>query len=150
MKTYKFKPHVYLAPYAPYYDAYKGHTFKIDHYMEEDTMRKHVWLTGPVPVNGYVDLDDLEEVMDQREYEIAATKQAAKLRELFTPDTSSFDAKDWVILRLLRAIVRTEGHSETARHPDFANSILFLYKSHGIYALGQALKLLYEEEKVSG
>lgn len=63
MTTYKFKPHVYSAPYAPYYDAYKGHTFKIDHYMEEDTMRKHVWLTGPVHVNGYVDLDDLEEVM---------------------------------------------------------------------------------------
>lgn len=61
MKIFQFHPKVFKRPYAPYYDAYKGHQFVIDHVAEGD----HVWLRcidGDVAVDGYVELDQLVEV----------------------------------------------------------------------------------------
>ena len=64
--TYRFRDKVFSAPYAPYYDQYHGHTFRIDHYGEEDETRQHVWLTcvsdPGIVVKGYVELDQLKTV----------------------------------------------------------------------------------------
>jgi hypothetical protein len=61
---YVFKKHVYEKPYAPYYDAYKGHIFSIDHYHSDKDAVDHVWLIcvddPEVKVQGYVELSDLE------------------------------------------------------------------------------------------
>ena len=60
-----FKAHVYAPPFAPYYDAYKGHVFVIDHRHPEPEATDHVWLEciddPSVKVQGYVELDDLAE-----------------------------------------------------------------------------------------
>jgi hypothetical protein len=68
MTTFKFRELVYRSPYAPYYDAYKGHKFVIDHYSKEDDTGQHVWLTcvsdSSILVAGYVELYQLEEVND--------------------------------------------------------------------------------------
>lgn len=62
---YKFKSYVYEGAYVPFYDKYKGHTFVIDHYMEDDGHKDHVWMScnsDPlIIVDGYVHLSDLEE-----------------------------------------------------------------------------------------
>jgi len=66
MTTFKFKDFVYEKPYAPYYDRYRGHEFAIDHYLKEDEMQQHVWLTcvsdPSIVVAGYVELYQLEEL----------------------------------------------------------------------------------------
>lgn len=63
---YRFRDTVYAPPYAPYYDQYRGHTFRIDHYMAEDESQQHVWLTcvsdPSIIVAGYVELYQLEPV----------------------------------------------------------------------------------------
>ena len=63
---YQFRDIVYAAPYAPYYDSYRGHTFCIDHYSDEDEQRQHVWLTcvsdSSIVVRGYIELNQLEVV----------------------------------------------------------------------------------------
>lgn len=60
---YHFHDKVFLEPYAPYYDAYRGHTFVIDHASTEDETGNHVWLTcvsdENIKVAGYVHLDQL-------------------------------------------------------------------------------------------
>ncbi len=60
---YHFHDKVFLEPYAPYYDAYRGHTFVIDHASTEDETGNHVWLTcvsdESIKVAGYVHLDQL-------------------------------------------------------------------------------------------
>ncbi len=60
---YHFHDKVFLEPYAPYYDAYRGHTFVIDHASSEDETGNHVWLTcisdENIKVAGYVHLDQL-------------------------------------------------------------------------------------------
>ncbi len=56
----EFLPRVYKAPYTPYFDAYKGHKFKIIGVFNEDP--SHVMLecvTGDVKVNGMVHDTDL-------------------------------------------------------------------------------------------
>lgn len=52
-----FRSHVYKAPYAPFYDAYKGHAFTV-----VEIERGHVQLKGPVKVAGWVHLEDLKQV----------------------------------------------------------------------------------------
>jgi len=58
---YKFKSHVFGPAFAPYYDAYKGHLFVIDHTHSDDA--NHVWLTcitnPSIKVDGYVEMQDL-------------------------------------------------------------------------------------------
>jgi len=64
MDMFIFKNKVYKPPYAPYYDRYKGHTFKIDHFLVEDESLQHVWLECitdcDLKVSGYVELHQLE------------------------------------------------------------------------------------------
>jgi hypothetical protein len=65
MKIYQFHPKVFTQPYAPYFDAYKGHQFVVDHVHPEPEATDHVWLRcidGDVAVDGYVELDQLVEV----------------------------------------------------------------------------------------
>ena len=66
--TYRFRDKVFSAPYAPYYDQYRGHTFCIDYYMAEDESQQHVWLTcvsdPSIVVKGYVEMNQLETVND--------------------------------------------------------------------------------------
>ena len=61
---YRFHDKVFLEPYTPYYDAYHGHTFVIDHASSEDETGNHVWLTcisdENIKVGGYIHLDQLE------------------------------------------------------------------------------------------
>lgn len=61
---YRFHDKVFSEPYTPYYDAYSGHTFVIDHASTEDETGNHVWLTcvsdDSIKVAGYVHLDQLE------------------------------------------------------------------------------------------
>jgi hypothetical protein len=63
-KRYEFKKHVYAPPYTPYYDAYKGHVFVIDHYHPDKDATDHVWLIcvddPKVKVLGYVEIGDLK------------------------------------------------------------------------------------------
>jgi len=60
---YRFHDKVFEEPYTPYFDAYRGHTFVIDHASSEDETGNHVWLTcisdDSVKVSGYVHLDQL-------------------------------------------------------------------------------------------
>lgn len=60
---FRFRDYVYEPPYAPYYDNYKGHVFRIDHFHPEDENKGHVWLTcvddPTVNVAGYVHMADL-------------------------------------------------------------------------------------------
>jgi hypothetical protein len=62
-KIVVFHDRVYDMPFKPYYDAYKGHMFTIDHEHPEDSTGEHVWVncvTQPsLKVNGYVDRMDL-------------------------------------------------------------------------------------------
>lgn len=64
--NYQFRDIVFEPPYTPYYDEYRGHTFVIDYYSEEDENRQHVRLTcisnPDIIVNGYVELYQLKEV----------------------------------------------------------------------------------------
>ena len=64
MDMFVFKGVVYEPPYAPHYDKYKGHTFKIDHFHDEDESLQHVWLECitdyDLKVSGYVELSQLE------------------------------------------------------------------------------------------
>lgn len=68
---YKLAPHVYEPPYAPHYDSYKGHFFKIDHSHSSKYPEEHynewsdsywlICLDDPsVKVKGYIDYEDLE------------------------------------------------------------------------------------------
>jgi hypothetical protein len=65
---FQFRDHVYEAPYAPYYEKYKGHIFRIDHFYPEDK-KGHVWLTcvddPSVTIDGYVHMVDLEYIQQQ-------------------------------------------------------------------------------------
>jgi hypothetical protein len=58
---YSFHPRVFEHPYTPYYDAYKGHLFRIVRYSPEAD--DHVLLEcvsyPQVKVDGYVDIDDI-------------------------------------------------------------------------------------------
>jgi hypothetical protein len=62
-KIVVFHDRVYDMPFKPYYDAYKGHMFTIDHEHHEDDTGEHVWVTcvtqPSLKVNGYVDRMDL-------------------------------------------------------------------------------------------
>lgn len=63
--TVEFLEHVYSPPYTPYYDAYKGHQFRVEKFMVDEgkLIRDHVWvvcLTDPsVIVKGYVHTYDM-------------------------------------------------------------------------------------------
>lgn len=65
-QLYEFKQRVFEPPMKPYYDAYRGHKFMINHYHPEDENSNHVWLDcvtdSSVKVAGYVHLTDLEPV----------------------------------------------------------------------------------------
>lgn len=60
----RFVPKVYDAPYKPYYDAYEGHIFKIDHFRLEEPSDHGCWLVcldhPEVIVQGYVTPDTFE------------------------------------------------------------------------------------------
>ncbi len=58
MEVY-FKSHVYEAPFSPYYDAYKGHKFKVVALHHGDHVELQC-LTGDVKVDGYVHKEDLK------------------------------------------------------------------------------------------
>lgn len=53
----RFVAKVFAAPYAPFYDAYFGHTFEVVALHYRNT---HLELKGPVKVQGYVHPDELE------------------------------------------------------------------------------------------
>lgn len=53
----RFHEKVFAAPYAPYYDAYFGHTFVI-----AEMAKGHIRLLGPVKVDGWVHPDELEKL----------------------------------------------------------------------------------------
>ena len=59
----RFQNKMFGPPYTPYYDAYCGHTFQVDHFHPEDEVDGHVWLkcvTNPdILVDGYVHTCDL-------------------------------------------------------------------------------------------
>jgi hypothetical protein len=61
---YIFKDHVFLPPYSPYYDKYRGHEFSIHHFHDEDNLMMLVWLecetSHGVLVDGYVNLLDIQ------------------------------------------------------------------------------------------
>jgi hypothetical protein len=63
MEVY-FRSYVFEGEYAPYYEAYKGHKFKVDHVMAEDDTGTHVALKclddPTVIVDGYVHAFDLK------------------------------------------------------------------------------------------
>ncbi len=54
-----FKSHVYEHPFSPYYDAYKGHKFRVHAEHDGGHLELHC-LTGDVKVNGYVHSSDLK------------------------------------------------------------------------------------------
>jgi len=60
----EFDDMVFRSPYYPYYEKYKGHVFKIDHFMEEDEEQQHVWLkcitNDDIVMDGYVELYQLK------------------------------------------------------------------------------------------
>jgi len=60
---YRFHDRMFEPPYKQYYEAYRGHVFRICHYHPEDEMQLHVCLTcdddPAVEVKGYVHLTDL-------------------------------------------------------------------------------------------
>jgi hypothetical protein len=60
---------MFKKPYAPYYDAYKGHTFVVDHEHPDRMAKGHVWLVcvddASVKVDGYVEMEDLERVYEK-------------------------------------------------------------------------------------
>lgn len=58
-KCVVFKPKVYSAPYTPYYDKYKGHTFVVTDVAEDHYALKCI-SDSNVIVDGYVHEDDLE------------------------------------------------------------------------------------------
>ena len=47
--------------------------------------------------------------------------------------------EDWIILRLLKAGVRTSA----TRNPDYPRAVLYLYKKYGTKALHEAIKQLH-------
>jgi len=55
----RFDPRVLEPPYAPYYDAYERHVFRIDHFRMQDDSDEGLWLiciTNPdIIVDGYID-----------------------------------------------------------------------------------------------
>ncbi len=59
----KFADKVFAAPYAPYYDVYKGHTFQVVAYHDNFS---HVELKCPddpsIIVRGYVHLDEIVDI----------------------------------------------------------------------------------------
>lgn len=59
----RFQNKMFGPPYAPYYDAYCGHTFVVDHFHPEDETDGHVWLKcvskPELVVAGYVHTCDL-------------------------------------------------------------------------------------------
>lgn len=62
-----FHERVFKPPYAPYYDAYKGHRFVVvEFHWEDGADDDHAWLlcdTDPtIVVNGYVHTHDLIKV----------------------------------------------------------------------------------------
>ena len=62
--VYRFSDVVYQGAFVPHYDKYKGHTFVVDHFHEEDPTGKLVMLAClddySVKVDGYVDVSVLE------------------------------------------------------------------------------------------
>lgn len=64
--VYRFQEKVYQKPFAPFYDAYKGHIFVVDQVHPEDPTGDHVSLAclddQSVKVNGFVHLSDMEKV----------------------------------------------------------------------------------------
>lgn len=69
---YRFLDKMYKEPYAPHYEMYKGHTFRIDHYHNEDETNQHVWLVciddESIIVKGYVHIGDLEQIDELEDY----------------------------------------------------------------------------------
>jgi len=65
-KQFQFHSKVFSAPYAPYYDEYRGEVFEIDHVHPEDD--EHVFLrcvSNPeIKVKGAVHRDELVEIKD--------------------------------------------------------------------------------------
>lgn len=67
---YMFHDRLYEKPYAPYYDAYKGQVFVIDHVHPDETLLNHqcahVWVKcitdETIKVSGYVHVCDLVEI----------------------------------------------------------------------------------------
>jgi len=64
-----YKEYVYKEPYSPYYEEYKNHKFVIDHFMENDELQEHVWLSCVDDINlklkGYVHYSDLQEINEK-------------------------------------------------------------------------------------
>ena len=62
-----FSERVFMSPYVPYYDKYKGHQFVVvDFHWEDGADDDHVWLEcttdDTIVVNGYVHTHDLIKV----------------------------------------------------------------------------------------
>lgn len=60
MEVY-FRSHVYSPPWSPYFDAYKGHKFKVVGIHEGDHIELQC-VTGDVKVSGHVHKQDLKRV----------------------------------------------------------------------------------------
>lgn len=59
----KFADKVFLPPYAPHYDAYKGHVFQVVAYHYNYSHVELKCATDPtLIVQGYVHLDEIEDV----------------------------------------------------------------------------------------
>jgi hypothetical protein len=69
--NYKFKDHVYVKPYVPYYDEYKGEIFIIKQTHPHDKSGEHVWMecisNTSIKVKGYVHRSDIEQVDNVRD-----------------------------------------------------------------------------------
>lgn len=63
---YKFKQKVFKTPYTPYYDHYKGHKFVIKEMHEGDHVYLECISDSNVKVNGYVHLDEIERIGENK------------------------------------------------------------------------------------
>lgn len=54
----QFAPKVYEAPYAPYYDKYRGRVFRVELFRQEDSSDQGCWLVcvddPDIRVDGFV------------------------------------------------------------------------------------------------
>lgn len=55
-----FRSRVYEPPFSPYYDAYKGHKFKVVKLHHGDHIELTCVSDPTVKVNGYVHVEDLK------------------------------------------------------------------------------------------
>jgi hypothetical protein len=55
----EFRPKVYKAPYAPHYDAYKGHTFQVVAVHEGDHIELKCLDDKSIIVAGYIHEDEI-------------------------------------------------------------------------------------------